>query len=349
MQNETTSDSRLKFVPDIRWLIENARRNPAKPIVNGLLNEGEVAGLHGPPEAFKTILTLQLAESIASGKPFLGRWEVPRPRPAFYFETEMSTTALGKRVGGMYMNEPPPQGVSFATEEQLRSFQKAPNLDNKFALLRGWIREAGSEVAILDTCNPFFRGKQSPNEETAAGEFFDLIGSLPVRATLFVRHNHKPREDDSQHDGSSRIRGSGQFADVPDILLEMKRLDKRVNSAVLSCTKFRHGSKPDDLELWFDRRELRLSSLPPVVKLLKDGPLTRNELLGRLEEQFGIAQRKGDDLIEQQSRPGFIIASRDGHNRMYAINWDNIKNADWFEDCALEIRKELCKVAYSPT
>jgi hypothetical protein len=36
--------------------------SPPKPVISGLLHEKEIAGLHGAPEVFKTIFTLQLAE-----------------------------------------------------------------------------------------------------------------------------------------------------------------------------------------------------------------------------------------------------------------------------------------------
>ena len=224
---EANSCSNHPIIPDIAFLIENARKNPPEPILKDLLNEGETVGLHGPQEAFKTFLTLQLAESLATGKPLLGLWQVPRPRSLYYFETEMSNSALGRRCAEMFRHEPPPKRIRFADERRLKEFKKAPNLATKFDLLRKWVEEAQSDVLILDTCSPFFRGKQSPNDETAVGEFFDHLEALPVAAKFFVRHNHKPRiEDMTVGEGACRMRGSGQFADVPDLLLENGRTNE---------------------------------------------------------------------------------------------------------------------------
>jgi hypothetical protein len=134
-----------------------------------------------------------------------------------------------------------------------------------------WVSEAKAEVVLIDTCNPFFRGKQNPNDETAVGAFFDLLESLPAAAKVFVRHNHKPRMEDVTPDGASRIPGSGQFADVPDLLMEIRRTDKRINEAELSITKYRHGMKPDDLTVWFDRVDFRLCAVPPILHVLARG------------------------------------------------------------------------------
>jgi hypothetical protein len=308
-------------------LIHRARHSPPKPIVAGLLNEKEIAGLHGAPEVFKTIFTLQLAECLATGKPFLGVWQVPKPRTVYFLETEMHETALGSRLVKMYANETPPERIYFADEAQLKQFHRATNLQEKFALFREWLREAKADVVVLDTANPFFRGKESPNDETIAGAFFDLLTDLPAKAKLFVRHNHKPRMDDSGGDAAMRIRGSGQFSDVPDLLIELGRKDKRTNEATLSVSKYRHGSKPDDLTLWLDAGTLRLISVPPVIHLLLSGPLTRRQLLASLDTRFGIKQRKADELIREQQP--YVVEHMGGHERLFDLDWKAAQEADW--------------------
>jgi len=309
-------------------LIREARENPANPIVEGLFHEREAAGLHGSPESFKTVFSLQLAEAIATGQRFLGTWQIPNPRRVYLFETEMSVPALGGRLSKMYEGRIAPEGVKFASPAELRKFNRAPNLEAKFKLLSELVARADVEVVIIDTANPFFRGRESPNDENIAGEFFDHLSALPVCASVFVRHNHKPRIDDSPSEGASRIRGSGQFADVPDLLLELRRKDKRTNKAELEVTKFRHGTKPDNLDLWFDAGEMRLVPYPPVIHLLLGGPLSRAELLNGLEKRFGVNQRKGDDEITPL-RP-FLRESRQRHSLVFELNRGTATTAEWF-------------------
>jgi len=326
---EIQEGPRQTGIADLIW---QARVSPPKPVIAGLLHEKEIAGLHGAPEVFKTIFTLQLAESLATGKPFLGVWQVPKARRVFFFETEMSPAALGSRLGKMYASETPPERIYFANEAQLKQFHRATDLQQKFSLLKDWLGEAKAEVLVLDTANPFFRGHQSPNDETTVGEFFDLVTDLPTKTKLFVRHNRKPKVDDSEGDAAAKIRGSGQFADVPDLLLELTRPDKRTNEALLSITKYRHGSKPDDLTLWLDATTLRLVSVPPVIYLLQSGPRTRSELLAALSTRFGVKQSKADALIKaEQNRPEdepiCLKESMRGHERVFEIDWEAAQGA----------------------
>jgi hypothetical protein len=316
--------SRRIGIADLIW---RAKVSAPKPVLTGLLHEKEIAGLHGAPEVFKTIFTLQLAECLATGKPFLGVWQVPRPRRVYFLETEMHETALGGRLVKMYANQTPPERIYFADEAQLKQFHRATDLRQKFDLLREWLREAQADVVVLHTANPFFRGKESPNDETTAGAFFDFLTDLPAKAKLFVRHNHKPRMDDSGGDAAMRIRGSGQFSDVPDLLLELGRKDKRTNEAALSVSKYRHGSKPDDLTLWLDAGTLRLVSVPPVIHLLQSGPLARRQLLTALDTRFGIKQRKADDVIHEQQP--YVVERMGGHERLFDIDWKTAEEADW--------------------
>jgi hypothetical protein len=329
---ETTALDKIetpKFVAcGIGELIWQAQIDPPKPILTDLLNESEIAGLHGAPEVFKTLFVLQLAESLASGKPFLGVWQVPEPRTVYFLETEMSVPALGNRLRKMYMGQTPPKGIYFADEARLRKFRREPDLLHKFELLEEWVGESNADVVILDTANPFFRGRESPNDETTAGAFFDLLEAIPASTKLFVRHNHKPRIDDAGGDAATRIRGSGQFSDVPDLLLELRRPDKRTNESILGVSKYRHGTKPDDLPLWLDAQKLRLVALPPVIYLLQSGPRSRPQLLEDLEKCFGVNQRKGDELIKMQEP--YLTQSMKGHTRVYSIDWGAAPHADWY-------------------
>lgn len=309
-------------------LIVAAQTSPPKPIVQGLLNESEIAGLHGAPEVFKTMFCLQLAESLASGAPLLGTWQVPKAQRVYFFETEMSVPALGLRLAKMFAHKTAPERIHFADEARLRKFRRAPDLKSKFALLSEWMDEVKPDVLIIDTANPFFRGKESPNDETTAGAFFDLLEATPASAKLFVRHNHKPRIDDQGGDAATRIRGSGQFSDVPDLLLELRRVDKRTNEAGLSISKFRHGTKPDDLRLWLDTEELRLVSVPPVIYLLQSGAQSRYELSEGLAKRFGIQQRAADALIKAEQR--YLRERMSGHKVIFEIDWNAARHAEWF-------------------
>jgi hypothetical protein len=324
-------------------LIHEAETNPPQPILEGLIHENEIVGLHGTQEAFKTMWCLQLAEALATGGWFLGAWKVNRPHNVFFLETEMSVTATGKRARQMY-GQRVPSRLFFATEKELKQFRRAPTLAAKMSLLDGWLsryRASGIEidVVIVDTANPLFRGTQSPNDETTAGEFFDRLANLPGKLKLYVRHNRKRRGDNGGHDvdeDAQSQRGSGQFADVPDLLMQMKRSDKRVDCAELEITKFRHGSKPAEFDLCFDRVDYRLIPYPKLVHLLREETRSREELIAGLKAHFNMGHNAAETNIKTAKESGLLVETQRGHQKLLSINWDKARRPPeegdhWYE------------------
>src|SRR5579864_3914712 len=70
-------------------LIQLSKDRPPEPIIEGLLFKGDLLVLHGKEESYKSMLVVQVAESIACGRPLLRMWNVPQPRRAGLIETEM--------------------------------------------------------------------------------------------------------------------------------------------------------------------------------------------------------------------------------------------------------------------
>jgi len=316
---------------DLDGLIREAENNPPSPMLEGLIHRGDTVGLHGPAESFKTFFCLQLAFALTSGGYFLGTWKTHHKYTCFFLETEMSVSSLGQRANRVFDGKR--EGMYFASESQLKILQRAADLERKFAVVEEWVSQCRPDMILIDTCNPLFRGRESSNEETAVGRFFDKMSQLPVSLRLFVRHNRKPGEKDVHPDDSLKIRGSGQFSDVPDVLFCMHRTDKRLAKAEMSVTKFRHGSKPAPLEVWFDGARLCLVPYSPVVYLLKDGPLSRPALLTALESRFNVSQDYADKQLLKPLREADYVSDnvREGHSKMFSLNWPQIGEADWYE------------------
>jgi RecA-family ATPase len=158
--------------------IRDAQDNPSKEIIKGLLHENENVVIHGPEESFKTILAMMLAKNLSNGGWFLGMWKVLKPRKTFFFETEMSPKALGRRAADMWRDETP-DDLFFATEEELRQFQRTSMIAAKMQLLKIWVASRDTSVVIVDTANPYFRGHENPDKDTDVGHFFDCFESIP--------------------------------------------------------------------------------------------------------------------------------------------------------------------------
>ncbi len=177
-----------------RDLIRQARENPPRSIITGLLNEGEILVLHGSEECFKSVFVIQMAESIATGNSLLNFWDVPNPMKVGIIETEMHEVQLGERMDSMFGDNPPDRMVFFSTED-LRHWRRQ-SLEGKFDTIRKWIRVERIQVLMIDTANDFFRGADNPNDERYVGTFFDLLRNMAPKGSILVRHDRKKRMGD---------------------------------------------------------------------------------------------------------------------------------------------------------
>jgi hypothetical protein len=76
---------------------ENAQRW----LVDGLWGNSSVGVIGGAPKCLKTWLGLDLALSVATGTPCLGRYPVPRPGPVLIYLAEDALAVVRERVQGM--------------------------------------------------------------------------------------------------------------------------------------------------------------------------------------------------------------------------------------------------------
>ena len=309
-------------------LIKAAQEHPPEPVIDGLLCVGDVCVVHGEEESFNSALILQIAESIASGKPLLRRWKVPKPRKVGIVETELHPAQLGARFEVMFGTQPPRDLLIYGNMD---GFRCAPTLRKRVSLIGQWAHHEELEVLLLDTANDFFRGESAkPNDETVVAAFFEQLRVIP-RTWGLVRHDHKPRPEDAVGgNANNRIRGFGEWKEDPEVILYLRRPDRRLNKAVLEVGKLRYGPKPEPLELCFDAGTLRLTPLSPVIALMEEGPMSRPRLLSQAKERFGLGQRELDDQVAE-FRP-FLKETRHGHTKVFEIDWHAVRPQDDEED-----------------
>lgn len=85
-------DLMTRSLPRSSWLVE------------GIWSEGAHGLLAGEPKSFKTLITLDLAVSVASGTPFLGRFPVPKQGPVIIIQEENAMGDIQDRLRRITMS-----------------------------------------------------------------------------------------------------------------------------------------------------------------------------------------------------------------------------------------------------
>jgi len=242
-------------------LIRHAREHPPEPMIQGLLNNGDILLLHGSEESFKSVFVLQMAESLSKAADLLSYWKIPKARRVGVIETEIHEVMLGERLSKMFPAGNPPEGLLFMRESALRDWRRL-GLRMKFESIQEWIGENRIEALMIDTANDFFRGPDNPSDERNVGQFFDELRNLNVGARIIVRHDRKKSlEAGVEMSSNESIRGSAEWKEDPEAIIALERQDRRTHEVSLEVGKLRYGRKPESFALWFDARTFRLTPL----------------------------------------------------------------------------------------
>ena len=291
---------------------------PNRPLVEGVLWEGDVLMLLGSEKAGKSILGLQLAFSLSSGTPFLGKYLVCQPTPVMYVQTEGKESEMVDRMQRMRQEVPVDQ-TRFS-----RIFQHFLPIDdpktNKDFIAKVKELEAIPKVIILDSLYTAMSGDL--NENQPVRRFIVLASEIikQLDTTLIIIH-HETKElweaGRMVDKGDRSSYGSVFFrAWVSHILYLRKHRDK---SRTLTCDTQRSGHVLEKEELTlieptplFFQLKSKQVHAPATAKVLHflgkagEAGLTREALVEKTE----LALPTIEEAIHKLAEDGLISRSQ---------------------------------------
>lgn len=279
-----------------RTLLDLARlaeRSPLKWLVPSTVIEGGIHVVYGKEESFKTTLVMQLLEALNVGGPFLD-WELPGGLKVGFAELEMTEKIFGERALRFMRSAKKEPNISVLSTAQRRRILDGGTAKERVGVLLEWVREESLKVLAVDSVAKLFPPGANPNSQPETSDVFNQLQKLGC-SVILIAH---PRKGDPKAglQGNDEIAGSGRFAQDPDIVLEVRRPDKRAPKVVLSWGKNRMDSKPEDLEVFFDALDFRLHPRHPFLHLL---PATREQLLLEAQKRYGWKRSNADDAIAE--------------------------------------------------
>lgn len=123
-QNNTTTQP-FKLTRYWEFMAANAN-SETRWLVDGWLSIGSIGKIVGPPESYKTWILLDLAVSVASGRPFLGKYEVKKRGPVILFQQEDGAQILGKRLNLVAGNKVPVPEPSYGVDDKNNEWLQMP-------------------------------------------------------------------------------------------------------------------------------------------------------------------------------------------------------------------------------
>ena len=273
-------------------LIAEARRNPLRWLVPGIVIEGGQHVLHGREETFKTMVTLQLHEALATGGEFLGRPVNGKYRTGIV-QLETKLNIFGSRLSRFFGNDAPPIEVFPSTLRLAVLNGKQPK--DRIGIIAAWAKEYNLSFVSIDSAVKLFPSNCDLSRPEQASEIFNQLQLLPT--IWMLAHDRKMAQGFGDQLGNQEIVGSGRFAQDPDIVHQMIRPDGRAPRVIFNWGKVRDGEKSDPLELWFDKLDFRLYPIHPYIHLLRPGARFEEEIVQEAEQRYGWKERRAREFI----------------------------------------------------
>lgn len=189
---------------------------PPHYIGPGLLAQGEVMLIGGPPKAQKTLLTMNLAVSAALGEDFL-EFEILRPLQVFYVNAEVNMRIMRKRIREAGKKLTTDQisllHQNFHITDRFREILDGPGVQGLVQLSQQVFPGGAPDLIIVDPMALVFDG-ETENDNVAMRRFLvdrlELMRELinPNAAIVIVHHAGKSSLEKLREDPFDCIRGS---------------------------------------------------------------------------------------------------------------------------------------------
>lgn len=239
-------------------------------LIDDLWLDAGVGILFGPPKNHKSWLAFDMAVSVASGTPCLGRHCVKRPGPVLLFASEDPPPMVRQRIHGLAQL----RGLELADLPIHVITEPVLHLDRpeERERLRKTVELLHPRLLILD---PLVRIYGSVDENSAAevSAFLGHLRELQRRydvAVVLVHHAKKATAGVRQP--GAALRGSGDLHAWVDSLLYLRRLG---GEQIQLAVEHRSAASPDPIELRFVTND----TTPPHLQRA-DGSSSESRIAG---------------------------------------------------------------------
>jgi hypothetical protein len=193
---------------------------PVEWLINGVIPQKSFVALYAPPASFKSFIALDIAECIATGRPFLGN-QISKQGAVLYIAGE-GHGGIGSRIKALKTHHSTPVGAPvYFLRRQVNLRSSKTDLQDLVAAIDDLkaMNEINFELIIIDTlARAFGGGNENASEDM--GAFITAAGAIQGRyecGLLVVHHAGK--------DATKGLRGHSSLLGAVDTELEIIRIE----------------------------------------------------------------------------------------------------------------------------
>jgi len=305
------------------------------PVIDGLLDDRDSLLISGSSGLGKSLITLEIAIAVTSGKRLFGRFEVCQPGPVLLVQSENTLKATKTRLNALLTSASNPNSL----ELYKRAIDRISTpmigtdirhsgdlLDAKFTTwLQKKLLDIGAKLLVLDPLISYH--KMNENDNVVMRTALDRLTALTseVGAAVAVVHHHGK----AQYDGMNQARGATAIVDWARGILTLNRV-ARQDRLLVKCEHTKHGNFPKAKTLLLEVNGPRIFPAEPdmacspsqVAEALEEmggEANSQNELVKKLEDTYDISRRTAQEAIKTAEEYGCIRCEPSGNAKRISL------------------------------
>jgi hypothetical protein len=263
---------------------------PVEWLIDNVLPKRAFCALYGPPGSYKSFVALDIAEAVATGRPWMGR-EVQAAGAVLYIAGE-GFGGIGARIKACKMHNRTQAGAEiYVIRAAINMRSSAEDFDLLVASIKDLMEKTGVqfELVQIDTLARAFGGGNENNSEDM-GAFIHNAGRIQrmLGCAMMVLHH-------SGKDATKGLRGHSSLLGAVDTQLELLKIDATPNpsspiagSGILTISKQKDGQ--DGLKIGFEMVKVEI----------------KGSALGIADAQISLAVRASDEAIQKQANASAV-------------------------------------------
>jgi RecA-family ATPase len=257
---------------------------PVEWLIDNVLPKKAFCALYGPPGSYKSFVALDIAEAVATGRPWMGR-EVQAAGAVLYICGE-GFGGIGARIKACKLHNRTQAGAEiYVIRAAINMRSSAEDFDLLVASIKDLMEKTGVqfELVQIDTLARAFGGGNENNSEDM-GAFIHNAGRIQrmLGCAMMVLHH-------SGKDATKGLRGHSSLLGAVDTQLELMKIDATPNpsspiagSGILTISKQKDGQ--DGLKIGFEMVKVEI----------------KGSALGISDAQISLAVRASDEALKQE-------------------------------------------------
>jgi len=259
---------------------------PVEWLIDNVLPKKAFCALYGPPGSYKSFVALDIAEAVATGRPWMGR-EVQAAGAVLYICGE-GFGGIGARIKACKMHNKTQAGAEiYVIRAAINMRSSAEDFNLLVASIKDLMEKSGVqfELVQIDTLARAFGGGNENNSEDM-GAFIHNAGRIQrmLGCAMMVLHH-------SGKDATKGLRGHSSLLGAVDTQLELMKVDATPNpsspiagSGILTISKQKDGQ--DGVKIGFEMVKVEI----------------KGSALSIADAQISLAVRASDEALQQQAK-----------------------------------------------